>query len=242
MTAAEAMVTTTSLAELAALVGDPARANMLIALMEGRALTATELAHVAGVTPQTASGHLARLSAAGLLGIEKQGRHRYHRLASRDIARMLEGMMNIAASITAPRGKRVVVGPRDQALRAARTCYDHLAGRLGVAIADTMAADGRIELGPEGGVVTEDGLRFLRSLGIDGPTEAAASSGSRRPFCRPCLDWSERRPHLAGIVGRAICAFAFERGWVRRINGTRALAITPPGTIGFRETFRIRSE
>src|SRR6516162_9513334 len=165
MTEAQAMVTTTSLAELAALVGDPARANMLMALMDGRALTATELAHTAGVTPQTASGHLARLSTVGLVGVEKQGRHRYHRLASRDIARMLEGMMNIAATIAAPRGKRVVVGPRDQALRAARTCYDHLAGRLGVAIADTMTAEGRIELGAEGGVVTEEGLRFLRSLG-----------------------------------------------------------------------------
>src|SRR5579859_5412224 len=127
MTEGATMLTTTSLAELAALVGDPARANMLIALMDGRALTATELAQVAGVTPQTASGHLARLSTAGLLGIEKQGRHRYHRLASRDIARMLEGMMNIATTISAPRARRVVIGPRDQALRAARTCYDHLA-------------------------------------------------------------------------------------------------------------------
>ena len=242
MTEAQAMVTTTSLAELAALVGDPARANMLMALMEGRALTATELAHTAGVTPQTASGHLARLSTVGLVGVEKQGRHRYHRLASRDIARMLEGMMNIAATIAAPRGKRVVVGPRDQALRAARTCYDHLAGRLGVAIADTMTAEGRIELGAEGGVVTEEGLRFLRSLGIDCTAELAASGRSRRPFCRPCLDWSERRPHLAGVIGRAICGFAFARGWVRRIDGTRALAITPPGTIGFRERFGIRPE
>jgi DNA-binding transcriptional ArsR family regulator len=242
MSGNETMLTTSSLAELASLVGDPARANMLIALMDGRALTASELADVAGVTPQTASGHLARLSTAGLLGIEKQGRHRYHRLASRDIARMLEHMMNIAAKVGTPPPRRMTVGPRDRALRAARTCYDHLAGRLGVAIADRMTEQGQIELGPEGGVVTDTGLEFLRTLGIEYSAEALSGVRSRRPFCRPCLDWSERRPHLAGLVGRAICDFAFAHGWVKRVNGTRALAITPPGLIGFRESFGFRPE
>src|SRR5215471_10716930 len=189
MTEAQAMVTTTSLAELAALVGDPARANMLIALMDGRALTATELAHAGGVTPQTASGHLAKLATAGLLGIEKQGRHRYHRLASRDIARMLEGMMNIAATITAPRGKRVVVGPRDQALRAARTCYDHLAGRLGVAIADALVGGGYIELASDGGLITDPGIEFFDRIGID--VDAIITRSSRRSArIRAGLAWT----------------------------------------------------
>src|SRR4051812_5815180 len=136
------MANIASLAQTASLVGDPARANMLIALMDGRALTASELARAAGVTPQTASGHLARLTGAGLLALERQGRHHYHRLASTEVARMLEGIMAVAET-TAGAGRRpVVVGPRDAALRAARTCYDHLAGRLGVALADALTGRG----------------------------------------------------------------------------------------------------
>ena len=228
------MLSTASLAETAALVGDPARANMLAALMDGRALTATELARVAGITPQTASGHLTRLTEAGFLVVECQGRHRYHRLASSAVASMLENIMTVAGSLNgedSSRKKRaVVVGPRDKALRHLRTCYDHLAGQVAVAIADRMVERGFIDFSADGGALTEQGAALLLDLGVnlDG---AAARSGRWRGqvFCRPCMDWSERRSHIAGSVGTAICHACFSQGWIRRIDGTRAVAITPPG-------------
>ncbi len=239
------MVSTTALAEIAALVGDPARANMLTALMDGRALTAAELAGAASVAPQTASGHLARLTAAGLLAVEKQGRHRYHRLASLGVARMLEGIMAVAE--IGPAAGRVlrpvVVGPRDVAMRAARTCYDHLAGRLAVAMADAMVEQGHIELSPDGGAVTPDGTLFLRALGVDlhAAEARAGRRGSGRVFCRPCLDWSERRPHVAGVVGAALCRRCFTLGWVRRIEGTRAVTVTAMGRRGIRQSFGVEA-
>jgi DNA-binding transcriptional ArsR family regulator len=219
------MPSAAALAETAAAIGDPARAAMLAALMDGRALTAGELAAAAGITPQTASAHLARLTGAGLLAVAKQGRHRYHRLASPAVARLLEGLSLVGA---AP--KRIATGPRDAEMRLARTCYDHLAGRIAVAIADRMARRGEIELSAEGGTVTEAGLRFLSGLGI-------APVGGGRLFCRPCLDWSERRPHLAGALGAALCAHCFDRGWVRRREGGRTLLVTPKGWQGLAETF-----
>ena len=149
------------LPKVAALAGDPARAGMLHALMDGRALTASELAHVAGITPQTASGHLARMTTAGLLTVEKQGRHRYHRLASPAVAQMMESIMQVAAD-AGPGAQRLAVGPRDAALREARTCYDHLAGRLGVALADAMVAAGHVELTDDGGIVTDAGVGVPR--------------------------------------------------------------------------------
>ena len=131
------MASNAQFAEVAALAGDPARACMLHALLDGRALTATELARVAGIAPQTASGHLTQMTALGMLTVEKQGRHRYHRLATASVAHMLESIMQVAAELE-PNRKRFVVGPRDAALRKARTCYDHFAGRLGVALADAL--------------------------------------------------------------------------------------------------------
>ena len=234
------MPTIASVAEAAALVGDPARANMLAALLDGRALTATELARVAGIMPQTASGHLARLTDAGLLAVARQGRHRYHRLASPAVAQMLEGIMAVAAHIedSGRRPNPVVVGPRDKPLRRARTCYDHLAGQVAVAMADRMAARGQIELSDDGGAVTPAGDTFLRALGVDFDQLAARSGRRAGPvFCRPCLDWSERRAHIAGSVGAALCQACFTRGWIRRVDGTRAVTITPAGQVALREAF-----
>ena len=200
------------------------------------------MARVAGVTPQTASGHLARLALAGLLAVDKQGRHRYHRLASSAVAQMMEGIMQVASGLSGER-PRLVVGPRDAALRAARTCYDHLAGRLGVALADALVDGGQIELATDGGMVTELGIAFFRKIGID-LDSVMTHSGKRsaRVLCRPCLDWSERRPHIAGTIGAALCAHSFGKGWIRRNSGTRAVTITPKGQRIFREEFHARLE
>lgn len=222
------MLTTNSFAGIGALVGDPARANMLVALMEGRALTATELAEVAGVTPQTASSHLAQLVAGELLAVERQGRHRYHRLATPAIAQMVEGMMAVAAMVPDGRRRAPPSGPRDVAMRHARTCYDHLAGRVAVAMADRMIARGEIEFGMDGGELTGRGLRLLGKLGIhvDRPS---GQSDRRRTFCRPCLDWSERRSHIAGLIGRSMLDQMIDMTWVRRNAGSRAVKVTPLG-------------
>jgi DNA-binding transcriptional ArsR family regulator len=229
-------------AEIAELSGDPARASMLHALMDGRALTATELAKAAGITPQTASGHLNRMTSVGLLSVEQQGRHRYHRLATPSVARMLESIMEVAAELE-PDRSRLTVGPRDAAMRRARTCYDHLAGRLGVALADALTSRGHIELTGDAGLLTESGFAFLGGLGIDtAPLLARRTRRSGRVLCRPCLDWSERRPHLAGSVGAAICAHSLTSGWTRRLDGTRAVQITPKGERIFRENFGARIE
>jgi len=221
-------------AEIAALAGDPGRASMLNGLMDGRALTASELAQLAGITAQTASSHLTRMTDAGLLAVEKQGRHRYHRLASPAVAQMIESIMRIAAPGVA--AKPVRTGPRDAALRAGRTCYDHLAGHLGVAITDALVDAGHLELGLDAGEVTESGRALLDRAGID---MAALTAARGRILCRPCLDWSERRPHLAGAIGAALCSHCFERGWIRRVDGTRAVTVTPNGQRQLRETFGV---
>jgi DNA-binding transcriptional ArsR family regulator len=236
------MASNAMFAEVAALTGDPARASMLHALLDGRALTARELADVAGVAPQTASGHLSRMTAIGLLRVEKQGRHRYHRLASAPVARMLESIMEVAAELT-PNRTRFTIGPRDLALRRARTCYDHFAGQLGVALADALIAQGHLELTSDAGILTESGLAFFGRVGIDiEPLLARRTKRSGRVLCRPCLDWSERRLHLAGAVGAAICAHSFDHGWTRRLDNSRAVRITPKGERVFREKFAVRLE
>lgn len=234
------MFRTTSLARTAAMIGEPARASMLLAMMSGQAFTATELAGVAGVTPQTASGHLAQLVEAGLVTCAPQGRFRYHRLRSAAVAEMLEGLMSVGLDADGGTGiRRPATGPRDQAMRRARTCYDHLAGTLAVAIADRLVAAGRLELSPEGGALTEAGEGFLTGLGMD--LESARRSRTRL-FCRPCLDWSERRPHIAGALGAALCRFCLDRGWVRRVAGSRALDITPTGGLAFRDRFGVATD
>jgi DNA-binding transcriptional ArsR family regulator len=219
------------IAEVAALIGDPARTNMLAALMDGRALTASELAYVARVSPQTASGHLGKLAVAELLAMEKQGRHRYYRLASPLVGQMLEGIMAVAGAQTRPlRPNRI-----EDEMRLARTCYDHIAGRLGVALADRLTGEGHVAFLPDGGEVTPSGLNFLSGFGVS----LADLRPTKRVFCRPCLDWSERRPHIAGKVGARLCERLLTLGWVRRRVNTRSLEITPPGREGFAARFGI---
>ncbi|HTH98961.1 MAG TPA: helix-turn-helix transcriptional regulator [Stellaceae bacterium] len=221
-----------NIAQVAALLGDPARANMLSALMDGRALTASELAYVAHVTPQTTSGHLAKLVDARLLAVEKQGRHRYYRLASALVARALEGLMAVAETGPARRAPHWRGGDD---LRTARSCYDHMAGRLAVGVADALVESGHVVLQEDGGALTPEGMAHFEALGIN-----LAGWPARRVFCRPCLDWSERRPHLAGVVGAALFGHALDRGWLRRIRDSRALQVTDAGRDGFGQAFGLR--
>ena len=216
------------IASVAALLGDPARANILTALMDGRALTVSELAEAAGVTIQTASGHLAKLGAANLLAAEKQGRHRYYRLSGPDVAQVLEALMGLAQRTGAV---RVRTGPKDAALRAARVCYDHLAGERGVELLDCLKRQG-VVAGERDLVLTDRGRRFFEAFGID----VARLEKGRRPLCRPCLDWSERRSHLGGALGAAILSRLIERRWVRRGDG-RVLTFTPDGLREFAAAF-----
>ena len=211
---------------------------MLHALMDGRALTASELARVAGITAQTASTHLARMVDAELVHVEKQGRHRYHRLATPAVAQMVESIMLVASGLEAKRAPPAT-GPRDAALRAARTCYDHLAGELGVGLADALGAGDYVELSDDGGLVTDAGMGLFERIGID-VAGLTAGRGKTRVVCRPCLDWSERRPHLAGALGKALCARSFEENWIRRVSASRAVSVTPKGWRVFRETLGVQ--
>ncbi len=226
------MSDTTRIAATASLLGDPARANMLAALMDGRALTAKELAYAAHVSPQTTSGHLGKLTEAGLLTLQKQGRHHYYRLASPLVGQMLEGIMAVAGEAEAGMPTRRGTWRGGEALRTARTCYDHLAGRLGVELADALCERGHVALTEDGGEVTDSGHRFLRAFGAEPEVGPAA-------FCRPCLDWSERRPHIAGRLGAALACRCFELGWIARQRDTRAVGITAAGHAGFAERFGV---
>lgn len=208
------------LAGLAALIGDPARARMLTAVMSGTALTATEMALEAGVSASTASAHLAKLAEARILAIEKQGRHRYFRIFDAGIATMLEGLMEVASR----RGPRRRTGPADPALRLARVCYDHLAGERGVWLLEQLR-DRKLLAGRDGCSVSSDGETFFGRFGID--IEALASS--RRTLCRPCLDWSERRHHLGGALGAAILDRIFALRWARRELDSRVVVFSASG-------------
>lgn len=221
------MVSGNTIAGVAALIADPARANMLSALMAGIALTAGELAQAGGVTPQTASGHLARLVDAEIVTVEKQGRHRYYRLVSSEIAEAME-LLSVAATAGPHRYHRP--GPKDEALRQARTCYDHLAGRLGIALSDAMQAAGYVEIADGAASVTPEGMTFLKHFGAD-------IGNGHRPLCRACLDWSERRYHIAGRVGAALLTRSLALGWVERVPASRALVITKAGETGYRQVF-----
>ena len=213
------------IAEIASLIGDPARSQMLIALLDRRAWTAGELAREAGVTAQTASAHLAKLEAGGLISLERQGRHRYAALAENGVSEALEALLRLAAQQPKPKRRP---GPSDPALRHARSCYNHLAGEVAVQLADHFVARGWLKATREDGWrLTKEGARgFGQALDID-----VASLGPRLPLARPCLDWSERRPHLAGPLGTALLDSLFERGWVRRGEG-RAVVFTRRGEQG----------
>ncbi len=222
------------IARLAALIGDPGRANMLTALMTGKALTATELATEAGVTVQTASSHLARLEAGGLIVPSRSGRHKYFTLADAEVAAMLEALMGLAAR----RGHlRSRPGPSDPGLRQARICYNHLAGDLGVQMHDHLVAQ-RLITPQDGGLhLTPDGHAFAAAFGID----IAGLSRQRRPLCKSCLDWSERRAHLAGSLGQAMLEQICARGWASRSPDSRAIHFTPPGLAAFQALFAPRN-
>jgi Helix-turn-helix domain len=205
---------------------------MLSALLDGRALTATELAHTARVTPQTASTHLAKLTEAGLVAPIRDGRYRYFRLASPRVAEMLDGIMVVALE-NRPRYRPLSRQARE--LSAARICNDHFAGRLSVDLTDSLIAHEYIVVGDEAGEITQAGTRFLTEFGVG---LSAPSSGSRH-FCRLCIDWTERRPHIAGTVGAALTKRCFDLGWTERMKRSSAVIVTASGKHGFRETFGI---
>ena len=227
------MVSTSTVAEIGAVLGDPARVNMMIALLDGRAHTARELAEVGGVSPQTASSHLAKLVDAGMIAAERQGRHRYHRLASPDVASLLEQMHLAGAALAARRSP--LSGPRDPAMRELRSCYDHLAGRIAVELGDRLIeSEGRPIAEAQ---LTDQGVSLLAKIGLD----VANIPSGRRSFCRACIDWSERRPHVAGAVGSAILARLIEIGWMKKMATGRTLLLTATGERGFFDVFGIRA-
>jgi len=218
------------ISQIGALIGDPARANMLTALMGGQALTASELAGAAGITLPTASSHLSKLEAGGLVTQRKQGRHRYFALADDEVGVLLENIMGFAAG----RGHlRARPGPKDPALRKARVCYNHLAGDFGVRMMDRLVADGDVALDGEEAALTPSGEARVAALGID----ITALKAQRRPVCRTCLDWSERRSHLAGSLGEALLARFIADGWARREKDSRAVRFTAEGERRFAAAF-----
>ncbi|RUU25351.1 winged helix-turn-helix domain-containing protein [Mesorhizobium sp. M6A.T.Ce.TU.016.01.1.1] len=216
------------IARIASLVGDPARANMLTALMGGTALTASELALEAGVSLPTASSHLSKLMEGGLLTLASQGRHRYYGLAGPQVAGMIEAITGVAAAVGP---QRVRPGPRDAAMRVARVCYDHLAGEQAVAMLDRLVArqvllrdDKEIRPGPSA-------ASYFAAIGI------GVESKARRPVCRACLDWSVRRSHLAGTLGAAILDKILLEKWARREKDSRAVIFSPTGKQAFEKVF-----
>lgn len=218
------------IARVANLVGDPARANMLTALMGGSALTASELALEGGVGLPTASSHLAKLSDGGLVKVASQGRHRYYSLSTPQVGAMLESIMGVASAVGP---KRARPGPKDEAMREARVCYDHLAGRHAVAMFDGLVKrgvlvdrSGEISLG-------RGGKGFFEAAGID----VGALEAQRRPVCRSCLDWSVRRTHLAGALGAAILDILISRQWARREKDSRVVRFSPTGRRQFEKLF-----
>ncbi|THD77279.1 MAG: ArsR family transcriptional regulator [Phenylobacterium sp.] len=220
----------------AALIGDPARAAMLQALMDGRALPATALACAAGLTPQAASNHLGRLTDGGLLAVTRQGRHRYYRIADPRVGEALEALSRLAPM---PRPLDPPLSPKARRLREARTCYDHLAGRLGVALADAFERQGLFEAdGPDRYRLTDIGHARLAALGVD----LTGLKPNPRGRLRPCIDWTERRRHLAGPIAARLLARLFDLGWIARGAEGRSAVLTPAGAKGLRDAFGLELE
>ena len=205
---------------------------MVSALLDGRSLTASELACAARITPQTAGTHLAKLTEAGLLSVVRNGRHRYFRLASPTVADMIDGIVAVALE---KRPRYHPLSRQARALSAARICYDHLAGRLSVDLTHSFVARKYVVLDEEAAEITTAGTRFLTEFGIELPT----LHSPHRHVCRLCLDWTERRPHVAGAVGAAITKRCFDLGWMERMKSSHAVIVTPLGRRGFQETFGI---
>ncbi|MFL5576364.1 MAG: ArsR/SmtB family transcription factor [Gemmatimonadaceae bacterium] len=223
-------------APTAALLADPARVAMLWALSDGRALPAGELARVARVGAPAASAHLARLTAGGFLEAERNGRHRYYRLANPAVVTALEALAAVAPPVPAASPKEAHVA---SGVRFARTCYDHLAGVLGVQITEALVADRALVLDGRAYAVTDDGVARLSGIGVDVAAVAEAASRTRRPITRACLDWSERRYHLAGALGAALAERLLDAGWVERTHASRALRVTNAGRRALRREFRL---
>ncbi len=221
---------TPNIAKIGALLGDNTRARMLSTLMHGKALTASELAREAGVTAQTATSHLAKMESGGLLTLRKQGRHKYFTLASDDIAALLETLMGLSAS---DEPLRTLTGPRDTAMRNARVCYNHLAGNKGIQLYDSLLASRYLVLSSAVLTLSRKGQHFMQEFGIDLDTLQA----SRSPLCRACLDWSERRSHLAGSLGRALLAQFETLRWMKRDNSSRIVRFSAKGEHAFNTTF-----
>lgn len=218
------------ISKIAALIGDPARANMLAALMSGMSLTATELAAEAGITPQTASSHLGKMTQSNLLIQRKQGRHRYYALANEQVALVLGGLLGLAENAG---HTRVRPGPRNNALRKARSCYNHLAGDMGISLFDRLSAKGYIAGDGPTLTLSQDGRKFAETFGID----VTALEKKQTPVCRACLDWSARRSHLAGSLGRAFLARFEELGWAKRDAHSRAILFSREGEKLFGDMF-----
>lgn len=218
---------------VAALIAEPARAAMLLSLFDGRARPAGELAYAAGVTAQTASAHLAKLLDGGLLTVEACGRHRYFRLAGSHVAQALEQLAMVAP---APPPRAKPLGREARELRHARCCYDHLAGRLGVAVAEALLARGflAVDAGQQFAIMPA-GCAWFATLGID----VAALRPTRHGLARQCLDWTERTHHVAGPLGRQLLTRFCDTGWLRRTTGSRAVQVTPKGVLAFRQQLGI---
>ncbi len=221
-----------NMAEIAALLGETSRATILASMMDGRFHTASELAYMAAIKPQTASFHLAKLVEGKLIKVEKQGRHRYFQLASDDIAQFLEAFLAISPP---PEVRSLKQSSQIKLLQAARTCYDHLAGKLGVQLTESLVAAGYIKLEEKQFILTNEGTLFFTSFGID----IAALKRQRRSFCHACLDWSERRYHLAGALGSELLNRLLELEWLTRVPSIRAIKVTEKGKVGFKEIFHL---
>ncbi|MBQ0772189.1 winged helix-turn-helix domain-containing protein [Parasphingorhabdus sp.] len=221
-----------AIANVAALIGDPARANILTALMAGKALTVSELAQEAGVTLQTTSSHLSKLLGGGMVSYRKQGRHKYFELASHQVAGTIEALMGLAADSGHLRTR---TGPRDEALRSARRCYNHLAGTAGVQVYESMVRRGYLTVDAADLSLSTAGRVFAENLGID----VVRLSKGRAPLCRECLDWSERKTHLAGSLGRALLDYMIADGWVKQDATSRAVSFTARGRTLFNDIFPV---